>query len=257
VPARVATGFSPGGFSTQHNQWIVRDTDAHAWVEAWFDRYGWVTFDPTPPGTPARSQIFAISAPSTRGGTVTPRATPGADNGASSRDPEGGTNPDRLRLSQQQQTGTGGAGHEVTHLWWLILLVVIVGGVVGAWLKAVLRGPRGLTGMDRAVAELEIALRILGRPVKTGTTLSQLERRLGSYSPEVRAYFQWLSAGRYGPDAPPPARGGRRALRRALAAGLGPVGRLRALWALPPRISLADRLAVDTGAEETLLSVRR
>ena len=111
VPARVATGFSPGGFSSQHNQWIVRDTDAHAWVEAWFDRYGWVTFDPTPAATPARSQIFAISAPNARtGDTPTARATPGADNGASSRDPEGGTNPDRFRLSQQQHTGTTGAG---------------------------------------------------------------------------------------------------------------------------------------------------
>ena len=106
VPARVATGFSPGGFSSQHNQWIVRDTDAHAWVEAWFDRYGWVTFDPTPAATPARSQIFAISAPNTRtGDTPTARATPGADNGASSRDPEGGTNPDRFRLSEQQRIG--------------------------------------------------------------------------------------------------------------------------------------------------------
>jgi protein-glutamine gamma-glutamyltransferase len=259
VPARVATGFSPGGFSSQHNQWIVRDTDAHAWVEAWFDRYGWVTFDPTPAATPARSQIFAISAPNARtGDTPTARATPGADNGASSRDPEGGTNPDRLRQLQLQQTnGASGAGGELSRLWWLVAIVLLVGGVLGAWLKAVLRAPRAGTPMDRAVAELETALRILGRPVKTGTTLSQLERRLGSYSPEVRAYFQWLSAGRYGPGAPAPDRGGRRALRRALAAGLGPLGRLRALWALPPRVSRRDRPAVDPTGAETFVSVRR
>jgi hypothetical protein len=237
VPARVATGFSPGGFSNQHDQWIVRDTDAHAWVEAWFDRYGWVTFDPTPAATPARSQIFAISAPNTRtGDTPQARATPGSRS-ASGSDPEGGTNPDRLQRLEQQQTGaTAGTGGEVQRLWWVVALVLVLGGLLGVWLKAVLRGPRGGTPMDRAVAELETALRILGRPVKTGTTLFQLERRLGSYSPEVRAYFQWLSAGRYGPGAPPPARGGRRALRRALAAGLGPAGRLRALWALPPRV---------------------
>ena len=52
VPARVATGFSPGGYSKRKRAWIVRDTDAHSWVEAWFDDYGWVTFDPTPAGTP-------------------------------------------------------------------------------------------------------------------------------------------------------------------------------------------------------------
>ena len=52
VPARVATGFSPGGFSKRRDAWIVRDTDAHAWVEAWFDDLGWVTYDPTPDATP-------------------------------------------------------------------------------------------------------------------------------------------------------------------------------------------------------------
>ena len=62
VPARVATGFSPGGFSKRRDAWIVRDTDAHAWVEAWFDDLGWVTFDPTPDATPARSQIAALQA---------------------------------------------------------------------------------------------------------------------------------------------------------------------------------------------------
>jgi hypothetical protein len=46
IPARVATGFSPGGFRKSQGEWIVRDRDAHSWVEAWFDGIGWVTFDP-------------------------------------------------------------------------------------------------------------------------------------------------------------------------------------------------------------------
>ena len=63
VPARVATGFSPGGFSERKDAWIVRDTDAHSWVEVWFDEFGWVTIDPTPAATPARSQIAALERP--------------------------------------------------------------------------------------------------------------------------------------------------------------------------------------------------
>jgi hypothetical protein len=237
VPARVATGFSSGGFSSQHDQWIVRDTDAHAWVEAWFDKYGWVTFDPTPAATPARSQVFAITSPRAGSGLPVALATPGGANGASSRDPEGGTNPNRLRAQEAAQAAarrTAGGG--VTGWWWLAACVLIAAGLLGAWVAAVLRGPRGGTPLDRAVAELELALRTLGRPIKPGTTLSQLERRLGGYSPEVSAYLRWLSAGRYSPAPPPRARGGRRALRRALASGLGPIGRLRALWALPPRV---------------------
>ena len=57
--------------------WIVRDTDAHAWVEAWFDTLGWVTFDPTPDATPARSQIAALA-----GGPPPPAAPPAGGAGA-------------------------------------------------------------------------------------------------------------------------------------------------------------------------------
>src|SRR4051812_165027 len=80
-------------------------------------------------------------------------------------------------------------------------------------------------------------MRRVGRPLSTGTTLTQLERRLGSPSPEVAAYLRALASSRYAPVPAPPPRSGRRALRRALAQGLGFGGGLRALWALPPRPS--------------------
>jgi protein-glutamine gamma-glutamyltransferase len=49
IPARLATGFQSGVYNPISELWLVRASDAHTWVEAWIPRYGWVTFDPTPP----------------------------------------------------------------------------------------------------------------------------------------------------------------------------------------------------------------
>ena len=48
IPARVAAGFSSGQFDKSNGQWVVTDHDAHEWVEAWFQGWGWLPFDPTP-----------------------------------------------------------------------------------------------------------------------------------------------------------------------------------------------------------------
>jgi transglutaminase-like putative cysteine protease len=48
IPSRVAAGFSSGVFDKSKGQWVVTDHDAHEWVEAWFQGWGWLPFDPTP-----------------------------------------------------------------------------------------------------------------------------------------------------------------------------------------------------------------
>jgi len=47
VPARVASGFAPGDFDPNTGLSIVRENHAHSWVEAYFPRYGWITFEPS------------------------------------------------------------------------------------------------------------------------------------------------------------------------------------------------------------------
>jgi transglutaminase-like putative cysteine protease len=47
VPARVASGFAPGDFDPDTGLSIVRENHAHSWVEAYFPRYGWITFEPS------------------------------------------------------------------------------------------------------------------------------------------------------------------------------------------------------------------
>lgn len=49
IPARIAAGFTNGSFDERDGpRWTVTDLDAHAWVEVWFDGWGWLPFDPTP-----------------------------------------------------------------------------------------------------------------------------------------------------------------------------------------------------------------
>jgi hypothetical protein len=48
IPSRVVTGYSPGLYSIADNAYVYKASDAHAWVEVYFDGYGWIMFDPTP-----------------------------------------------------------------------------------------------------------------------------------------------------------------------------------------------------------------
>jgi hypothetical protein len=50
IPSRYVTGFLPGEFNDVGGDYIVRGSDAHSWVEAYFPGHGWITFDPTPSG---------------------------------------------------------------------------------------------------------------------------------------------------------------------------------------------------------------
>jgi protein-glutamine gamma-glutamyltransferase len=63
VPARVVGGFQRGEWNPYGRYFMVRLSDAHAWVEAYFDGLGWVTFDPSPRATGVadmRPSLFAL-----------------------------------------------------------------------------------------------------------------------------------------------------------------------------------------------------
>jgi hypothetical protein len=49
IPARLVNGFRSGEYNSIGHNWIVRQYNAHSWVEAYFPPYGWIDFDPTPP----------------------------------------------------------------------------------------------------------------------------------------------------------------------------------------------------------------
>ena len=58
IPAREVNGFLPGEYNDLAGDYIVRASDAHSWVEAYFGSADWVTFDPTPP-VPEKSGLLS------------------------------------------------------------------------------------------------------------------------------------------------------------------------------------------------------
>lgn len=61
VPTRNVTGFVGGTYNRFGKFYAVRQGDAHSWVEAHIEGYGWLTFDPTPPADAApKSEIVGV-----------------------------------------------------------------------------------------------------------------------------------------------------------------------------------------------------
>lgn len=63
IPAQLTTGFFGAEFNPLEGYYIVREWNAHAWVEAYIPGQGWRIFDPTPPAgrpMPPRTGVLAI-----------------------------------------------------------------------------------------------------------------------------------------------------------------------------------------------------
>jgi len=58
IPSREVNGFLPGEYNDLGGDYIVRASDAHSWVEAYFPGNGWIVFDPTPAAPPESTSIF-------------------------------------------------------------------------------------------------------------------------------------------------------------------------------------------------------
>jgi transglutaminase-like putative cysteine protease len=209
VPARVSTGFTSGALDRRADEYVVRDLDAHSWVEVWYAGIGWVTFDPTPAAAPPRAQ--PDEAGTTGVTTSTPRAPllPG-DKGSS-----------RASIAVAAPSAP----------WWRIPLLAVLGLLAAA--AGTLAWRRLRRPATPAVLELERALRRTRRDGDPRTTLTALESAFAR-SPAAAGYVRAVREARYGGRPGSPTRSQRRALRAELGRGRGVGGRLRAWWALPP-----------------------
>lgn len=229
VPARVAVGFTTGTYQRARGVYDVTDVDAHAWVEAWFSGIGWVTFDPTPPTAPARGGTGSPIGPPLhhahqRLPAPTPRPTPASSPAPASP---------HQHASWALLAGVIGA----------VLAIALAGGLLERSRRR-RAGGAGSDAPERRLAELRRALAARG-VAAAGLTLGALATRM-AHAPAAAGYVRALEQERYasgdaetaggpaGTVEPAPAASGRRALRRELARGAGPRGRMRLLIALPP-----------------------
>jgi protein-glutamine gamma-glutamyltransferase len=212
VPARVSTGFTTGALDRKAGEYVVRDLDAHSWVEVWYAGYGWVTMDPTPAAAPARSQTDEG----------------GSEGTAAIRDAPDLGGDIRSDVSRGLAATGGGPSWTTIALGAAVALSLLA---LALWL--VRRHRRRLAAGWGPVAELERALERAHRAPGPAATLSTIEGLFRT--PAATGYVRALRDQRYsGHDADPPP-SGRRAVRAELARGGGLSGRLRAWWALPPK----------------------
>ncbi|HVF78471.1 MAG TPA: transglutaminaseTgpA domain-containing protein [Solirubrobacteraceae bacterium] len=224
VPARVASGFSPGSLDIERREYVVRDVDAHSWVEVYMAGIGWVTRDPTPPDSPARTQIADLA-----GGAQDSAVRFGGSERALGRSPDAGL-ADLPATASDTESGPSVG----------LVVGLVVGALVIVTALLLLVRRRRIGGAsdahpDAELAELVRALERSGRVPPAQLTLAALAERYAGTP--AQDYVHVLADARYGYGAGRPTRAQRAALRRELGAGLGRRGRLRAWWALPPKVA--------------------
>ncbi|HLM31371.1 MAG TPA: transglutaminaseTgpA domain-containing protein [Solirubrobacterales bacterium] len=229
IPARVVSGFAPGQLDPETNTYVIRDLDAHSWVEVYFRGIGWVTFDPTPPAAPASSQSSGggIGSPLGDRGAAVNLDDPGQATDAEKANPKHSPTGSGGNLADD---GSGGPAGLV-----ILLLLAVTGAAFGAvsWRRR-RRLARG-EAVGAQIAELRDALDRLSWQLGEEPTLLRIERRfaevgrtsVATYAARLRLHLY----GRDGTSAPGPAE--RRAMRRAIAR-TGLRNRLRALFTIPP-----------------------
>lgn len=125
IPSRVVWGFTPGSVETQSDgteKVVVRERNAHAWVELWMEPYGWVPFDPTPRSN--QDPTFDEQPPSITAGFAPAEYLPETTAGDPLVAPN--SNPGFLEPGlefTEEGTASGATGGP---RWWLIGIIALI-----------------------------------------------------------------------------------------------------------------------------------
>ncbi|MCG6863219.1 MAG: DUF3488 and transglutaminase-like domain-containing protein [Chromatiaceae bacterium] len=216
VPARIVLGYMGGEYNPIGDYLIVRQSDAHAWVEVWLDGEGWVRVDPTSAVAPERVERSALLEGLASGTPMRFRIEDAstllrwAHHLGLLRDAiETGWRNWVLNLSsarQQRMIETLGLG--ALHEYGLTLaLITSAGAVLGLLLVALTRTARPQDPLERIYERFCHRLARIGLPRRSSEGPVAYSRRVIAARPDMRppveAFIARYVARRYGASAGP------------------------------------------------------
>lgn len=182
IPTRLVEGYQRGEADLGAGVRRIKQSDAHAWVQVYFPRYGWVDFDPTGGGVAELAPI-----PSGR-----PEASPTPGPSASGRPvptaPPIGEQTARPNTGGLLPTGPGGSIGPLIAI--TVLLAVVVGALAAtAWR----RGPRGPVTADNAYGSVTRLATRLGFGPRPHQTVYEYVGGLADAMPDARPELETVA----------------------------------------------------------------
>jgi hypothetical protein len=182
VPARMAAGFAQGAYDLDTGEFLVVESDAHAWPEVFFPGYGWVEFEPTA-SQPTVDRRAAFASPREPVAPEPAQPAPLLNPRPGEEDPlvAGAHGPERAGLSWQG---------------WVWLIAAGLAALDGAWLWLRWRARRAaeVSPAATAYARLAGAARWMGQRWPAAWTPRERAAALARVLPERRAEVEGITA---------------------------------------------------------------
>lgn len=229
IPARLSAGFSEGDFDATTGQYVVRERDAHTWVEVYFPGYGWVEFEPTAAEEPYNRDGDDLAQPEPQSSNPLPTPT-ATDTPTPVPSPTPQSTQEALQQNQSQPTPTFTPSPTFTAtpvivptveppiapqnqssfslltivasaIFFLLLLVIISLLVAFLFWWWEWRGMGGLSPVTRAWARMERYVSLVGiKPSDDKTTLEkrrEIQKHIPAAKEPIRAISELYTQERY------------------------------------------------------------